>query len=323
MFKMGKPSEIADEVSRVAQLASILEVCTYPKPGTVHRFYDFKDTKFEHFIASGVAIGPIIREASIKGLLVDCGKLGLSEVGVGRYIRKCIVESGRWHHGGNTNLGIVTLLVPLAVGAALSRSKHEKIKARLLRQKVRETMESTTVDDSINFYDAVRSADFSCLGRISPKSAPDVTSKFAIRELSQKNITLYKVMKVCSPWDNICKEWITGMRITFKLGYPVIKTVYRETRDLNTAIAQCFLTILANYPDSLIARKNGMEIAKKISQKAQKILVNGGNLTDEGRNEAERFDEQLHTPDNRLNPGTTADLTASSIMVSLLCGIRP
>jgi len=35
------------------------------------------------------------------------------------------------------------------------------------------------------------------------------------------------------------------------------------------------------------------------------------------------LDEELHTAGGLLNPGTTADLTAASIFVSLLAGWRP
>lgn len=323
---MEKPLKIAEEIAGKAQLASILEVCSYPKPGTVHRFSDFKDTKFEHFIASGVAIGSVMKRAALKGFIVEAKKYSLQKVGVGEYIKECVAESRRWHLGGNTNLGIVTLLVPIVVGAGMLKAKHKKFDLKLLRENIIKVVKSTTVKDTINFYEAVRLAKAGGLNKVCREvdlKNFDVTRKSSLMNIIQRKIKLYNVMALCSSWDEICKEWVTGMYITFEVGYPTIKRVYRKTGDLNKAITQCFLTILAKQPDSLIARKNSLKEAEKISKKAKKILEVGGTLTSKGIKETEKLDLELRTPDNRLNPGTTADLTASSIMVSLLNGVKP
>jgi triphosphoribosyl-dephospho-CoA synthetase len=34
------------------------------------------------------------------------------------------------------------------------------------------------------------------------------------------------------------------------------------------------------------------------------------------------FDASLRGPDNRLNPGTTADLVAGTLLAALLCGVQ-
>ena len=44
--------DVADHVSRCLQLAILLEVSAYPKPGNVHRTADFQETDYEHFLAS-------------------------------------------------------------------------------------------------------------------------------------------------------------------------------------------------------------------------------------------------------------------------------
>ena len=316
----------AEEIAKKAQLASIYEVCSYPKPGTVHRFFDFKDTKFEHFIASGVAVGSVMRRAALRGFRIGLGEASLREAEVGKHIRDCVVESRRWHFGGNTNLGIVTLLVPIVVGAGMLKAKHKKFNPKILRRNIVRVLRSTTVKDTINFYEAIRLAEAGGLEKAFKEKKLkdlDVTCKESLENIVKKKVRLYNVMVLCSGWDGICKEWVTGMHITFKVGYPTIKKVYLETKDLNRAITQCFLTILAKNPDSLIARKNGWEKAKEVSEKAKKVLDAGGTLTVEGIKKAEALDLELRTPDNRLNPGTTADLTASSIMVSLLDEIKP
>lgn len=54
----------ANYVSKSAQIASILEVSGYPKPGNVHRTKDFDDMCFEDFLISGIVIGDVMYEAA-------------------------------------------------------------------------------------------------------------------------------------------------------------------------------------------------------------------------------------------------------------------
>ena len=110
-------------------------------------------------------------------------------------------------------------------------------------------------------------------------------------------------------------ELTRTMPITFEIGYPTYKGV-KETNGINKATVQTFLTILSIYADTLISRKYGAEIAQKVSDDADKIISEGGILTDKGRDMLNKFDQDLI--EKNLNPGTTADLTASSIMVALL-----
>ncbi|MHA1288699.1 MAG: triphosphoribosyl-dephospho-CoA synthase, partial [Candidatus Thorarchaeota archaeon] len=67
----------------------------------------------------------------------------------------------------------------------------------------------------------------------------------------------------------------------------------------------------------------GVAEAEKISRKAKWILELGGIDSEEGNKQLWILDENLKKEDGRLNPGTTADLTAGSIFVLLLSGWRP
>ena len=46
-----------------AQLAMMLEVCAYPKPGNVDRCHDYPDTRLEHFLASTIFARSAFEEA--------------------------------------------------------------------------------------------------------------------------------------------------------------------------------------------------------------------------------------------------------------------
>ena len=126
----------ADDVMRCAQLAAAIEVCGWPKPGNVHRTVDFPDTRFEHFIAGAIALGPTMREAALKGMMVGLGKLEIDKVGVGKLVKSAVSDVNKWHKGGNTHLGVSLLFTPLAVAAGLTYSTNGRIEAEDLRGNV-------------------------------------------------------------------------------------------------------------------------------------------------------------------------------------------
>ena len=73
-----------DLVGRCASLAALLEVSAYPKPGNVHRTRDFPDTKYEHFLAGSVAMGPAMSGLAVRGFDAAEGRIGWEDVEVGR-----------------------------------------------------------------------------------------------------------------------------------------------------------------------------------------------------------------------------------------------
>ena len=86
----------ANEIAKIAQIASALEVSGYPKPGNVHRTRDFDDMEFEDFVISGIVIGDTIREA--------CTDVDVENPQLGKYILQAVAETDRWIKN-NTNLG--------------------------------------------------------------------------------------------------------------------------------------------------------------------------------------------------------------------------
>src|SRR5690348_18366848 len=97
-----RPTTAAD-VASAAQLACLLEASA-PKPGNVapHARTHFRDTRYEHFLASAAAIGPAMLLARRHSL--------------GSTILAACTATARWTRA-NTNLGIILLLAPLARAA--------------------------------------------------------------------------------------------------------------------------------------------------------------------------------------------------------------
>ena len=120
-----------EDIVKLAQISSALEVSGYPKPGNVHRTRDYDDMVFEDFVISGIVIGDAIREA--------CTDVDVENPKLGKCIFDAVKETDRWIHN-NTNLGIVMMTTPIAVSAAISESFDE------LRQNIVKLMNHANPD---------------------------------------------------------------------------------------------------------------------------------------------------------------------------------
>jgi len=332
-----KERDISEYVMLCAQLAATLEVSGWPKPGNVHRTKDFRDTRFEHFLTGAVAIGPAVSEVAVRGVKVGKGELDASALRLGEFIRRAVHDIKRWHKGGNTHLGTCMLFIPLAAAAGRSMINDGPIELANLRRNVAAFMESTTPLDAADVYEAILTVSSeSELGRYGAEGAPDLYDPESRRKLLEGNVSLFDAMKTASGWDTIAKELVTGMRISFELGYPTLMKVFRDTGDINVATVHTFLTILSKVPDTFIARKIGHEKSsdvrravesgrrevRRLSKEAASILEKGGLTTEEGNEAAWALDRRLQEGGGDLNPGTTADLTSASLMIGLLLGLR-
>jgi triphosphoribosyl-dephospho-CoA synthase len=131
-------------------------------------------------------------------------------------------------------------------------------------------------------------------------------------------VDLLKVMQSAADRDTVAREYATGFALTFDVGIPSLKRCRAVIPDLRTAIVQTYLTILAKFPDSLIARKVGLRESVRVSREAAQVLGLGGVGTAKGRQRLAALDRKLRRRGNLLNPGTTADLVTASIFVTLL-----
>jgi triphosphoribosyl-dephospho-CoA synthase len=311
--------EIPEYVSECLQLALLFEFSAYPKPGNVHRTADFGGTRYEHFLASTVAVAPSLRLAAEHGVLVSDKKLDISRVAVGSLIKDAVKDVASWQHGGNTLLGTVILLTPMAVSAGITLAQGDFSIARL-RRNLRLVVESTTPEDAVNLYDAVNIAQPGGLGKASKLDVTDAASR---QRILRERVSLYDVFKISARWDSISSEWVNDYHITFDIGYPFLAEQLKATRDTNRVTVHTFLKILSEVPDTLIARKAGLNRAKQVSTEAKRVLEAGGLKTPEGKKSLQQFDQKLRDPAHKLNPGTTADLTSATLALAVLNGYRP
>ncbi|MFQ5974723.1 MAG: triphosphoribosyl-dephospho-CoA synthase [Candidatus Hydrothermarchaeales archaeon] len=300
-----------EDIATYAQLACVLEV-SCPKPGNVSRYHDFDDTKYEHFLVSGIAIGKAVEDATIGGYRAENGEIGINSIGLGSLIKKAVTESRDIHSGGNTNLGISMLLIPLAAAAGMTMAQGNYSNEQI-RENIDRVVKNTTCSDTVALYDAIKSLKPSWLDKV---KFLDINNEQSLTTIEEQNLSLFDVMNY-SKQDTIAKELTTKFEISFTVGYPRIVEIFDGTNDINQAILTCFMTILSKYEDSLIVKKNGYKVAQEISAIAREILDNGLDPT-----EIENFDKKLRNNGNRLNPGTTADLVTSSLMISFLNNLK-
>jgi triphosphoribosyl-dephospho-CoA synthase len=297
----------------------VLEVSAYPKPGNVHRTADSSDTLYEHYLASAIAAGPYFREASKRGVMIYTGKLDPSKAEVGKTIKDAVEKMLVWT-GHNTVLGSLMLLLPLSVAAGIVLASQRGEMLETLREELHRIVRSTTPTDTLNFYEAIRKANPGGLGKVQKLDVNDPSSE---REILKKEINLFEVLKIASEYDSIAAEWISDYHITFDVGYPYFIKELKHTDDFNSATVHTYLKILTEFPDTLIARKMGIEKAEEVSSQANEILLSGGLTTLKGKQTLTEFDEKLRKSGSKLNPGTTADLVSSVLAVSILEGYLP
>jgi triphosphoribosyl-dephospho-CoA synthase len=271
-----------ERIAAAAQLACLLEASA-PKPGNVSPGHPFHDTTFEDFAASAAAIGPAFLRAGTRA--------------VGDTIVDAVRATRGWTRA-NTNLGIVLLLAPLARAASVGGP---------LPAAVRAVLAATTVHDAELAYEAIRLAGPGGLG---DAPAQDVRER--------PTVTLLEAMRLAAHRDVVAGEWASGYSRTFAIGAPALRAALEDGLPWGQATTEAYLALLAQVPDTLIARKLGHDAALAVSRAAAAALAEGGVRTTTGQERIAHLDADLRDPHNRRNPGATADLTAAALFVIIL-----
>ncbi len=262
------------------QVACIWEA-TARKPGNVHRYRDFADTAYADFLLSAAAIAPVMTTACQK-------RVGVTVLESVRATRRVV--------GTNTNLGIVLLLAPLA---AVPPEED-------LRKGVGRILAELDVEDSRLVFEAIRLASPGGLGR-----APEQD----VRE--EPTQTLRQIMALAAERDLIARQYANGFTEVFDDGVPALRMGLEKTSSLEGAIIFAHLRLMAQHPDTLIARKRGRAEAEEAGWRAQAVLDAKWPGERAGGAALAEFDAWLRAEGNRRNPGTTADLLTACLFVLL------
>lgn len=266
-----------------AELALLLEVTGTPKPGNVDRKRDFPDLRFEHFLAGAVG-----------------AQDGLAAAAAGDSVGSAFeraVEGMSEQEGGNTQFGALLLLCPLL--AADDRSRNA----------VRAVVKGTTVDDAAAFYRAFEHVD------VFVDDPPDGTEPLDVRRgadavpaVRERGLTLADVLALGDDEDDVAREWSTGFERSFRTADRIVELA----GPISSRAARAHLELLAERPDTLVAKQHGSATAERVRERAEELL-------DAEVEAVDAFADSLVK--KGVNPGTTADIVAAGLFLALERGV--
>ena len=267
------------------ELACLIEA-TARKPGNVHPGAAFHDLCYQDFVAAAKAVAAPLAMGSLFG--------------IGRATYEA-VRATRLATNTNVNLGIVLLLAPLA--AVPPKASLAAGLASILSQ--------TTARDAEQVYAAISLAQPGGLGQVSSQDVQEIPT-----------VTLQEAMRLAAGRDRIAEQYVTDFRLVFQAREKLCQFL-SGSADWETAVITLHVWILSQWPDTLISRKCGGELASEATLRA-KDLVQYGDDEGQGGLDPQKlaeFDAWLRADGHRRNPGTTADLVAATLFAALRDGL--
>jgi triphosphoribosyl-dephospho-CoA synthase len=272
-------------IGQCATLACVMEA-TAPKPGNVHRGADFEDASYPDFVVAAIAIGPII-EAAVE---LPLGQIVLSAV-----------ETTRQVVATNTNLGTVLLIAPLA----------KVPRATPLETGVAKVLSQLTPQDARDVYQAI------------VRAAPGGLGKAETNDVSgEPPANLVAAMRQAADRDMVARQYASSFHDLLSVVVPQLTELVRAV-PLPDAIVRLHLQLMNQFPDSLIARRLGPDLARQAAARAGAVLELLSDGEQAYREGLADLDFWLRADGHRRNPGTTADLIAAALFVALRDGIIP
>jgi len=293
-------------IAQLGEIAALLEVSGYPKPGNVHRTQNFQNMTYEDFLISA----SVLRE-NLEIVAFNASKYYpnlLDKIYLGEAILRTVRSTNKLVNT-NTNLGISMLMIPLSAGFG---ALHDSENIYNLPKIVDIIMKNTRPDDAVAVSKAIVLAK---AGGLNKTHNYDVNNPNTLNEIVDNHVNLYDLFKMSAKYDKISYELVNGLPLISKYGFPTF-TKYDGEYSKNDVTLEIFLTILSNVPDTLITRKYGKEVANLVSNRAKRILKETEINTEERLKQLKDFDEYLIN--KKYNPGTTADFTAASLFVGLV-----
>lgn len=253
-----------------------------PKPGNVNCFSDGHNMAVQDFMASAKAIAPIMSQTN-----VPVGTLILQAIQATRAVVDC-----------NTNLGIVLLFAPLCFAIHRCQSFEQ------LEFKLADTLLNLTLEDAKACYEAIRLADAGGMGN---SDEQDI--------YSEPSVTLWQAMKIAEPCDSIAKQYVNNYIDVFNIGLPNLTSAIKSGESVEWSIAFAYLKLLSSIPDTLICRKQSLELAQYVTREAGNIVskVTENKRLEDLKADLLTWDKELKK--EAINPGTTADLIAATLLV--------
>jgi len=253
-----------------------------PKPGNVNSLSGAHNMQVDDFIKSAHAIAPALTTKS-----ASVGQRILLAIQATQNVVDC-----------NTNLGIVLLFAPLCIAIDHAENFGQ------LRKQLAITLESLTIQDAEDCYQAIRLANAGSLGK---ENNQDINST--------PTVTLLQAMEIARNHDSIAAQYINNYHEIFEVWLPKLTDAIICGETVEWATTFAYLYILSSTHDTLICRKQGKEIAESVSSKAKYFIrkTKENNRLSGFSTEISDWDQELKR--DAINPGTTADLIAATLLL--------
>ena len=259
------------------------------KPGNVHIHAPGHGMEIRHFEDAAVAAAPFIADPALT---------------IGACILKA-TEASFAATGLNTNLGIVLLCAPLAKAAT-------ELTAEMgLRRRLALILATLTIDDARDAFRAIEIANPAGLGQAAQGDVHHAPA-----------ITLIQAMQLAADRDRIANAYVSAYSDIFDFALPALKQARITAATGDLAVTSLHMALMAEFPDSHIARKYGPDRAAAVQQEARKLssswhpAATAGSLP-----ELVKFDQNLKA--RGLNPGTTADFVVAALFAEAISAWKP
>ncbi len=274
-----------------AYQAACLDELQALKPGNVHIFADGHDMDVAHFIRSAEASAPALCQP---------------DTSVGARILAA-VQATHNAVGMNTNLGIILLCAPL-VHAAVQFIDKPLPDVSALQKSLQSTLAVLTVEDGKAAAKAIVMASPAGLG---DRSQLDVKAT--------PQVSLLALMQAAQAEDHIALQYANGYADIFDNGLDWFKTGLGLWEQPAWATSWLYLNYLCAFTDSHIVRKHGREVADVVAAEAQELRQQWQQKGHPKYLKRALLDWDQSLKKRSYNPGTSADLTVTTLLIHALC----
>lgn len=254
------------------------------KPGNVSVFADGHDMSVEDFRKS--------YEVSAQPLCEESYSLGEKIFYATKATREAV--------GCNTNLGIILLCAPLIHAV----QKYPNLE---LRDGLGKVLNSTTIEDANWAFQAISLAKPGGLGEVQKQ------------DVSQNaTVSLQEAMRLACDKDRIALQYVSDYKDIFDCGVLSYTHAFNRWQKKSWAAVAVYANLLCQFPDSHIERKFGSRYSARV-KKMMLQLSDELSITDD----PEQVKPLLYQMDTELkshglNPGTSADLTVTTVLTVFL-----
>ncbi|MEO8494476.1 MAG: triphosphoribosyl-dephospho-CoA synthase, partial [Planctomycetota bacterium] len=128
---------------------------------------------------------------------------------------------------------------------------------------------------------------------------------------------LIEAMRLAAGRDLVARQYTNDFSDVLTRVVPWLVERQAAGWPLSAAIIHAHLRLMAEFPDSLIARKCGMQVAQEAANRANRVLSTGEPGDQNFEQALADLDFWLRSDGHRRNPGTSADLIAAGLFAAL------